>query len=651
MRKNQELFESGRFFIGCNYWASNAGMLMWSKWDAEVVDSDLKRLSDAGINVLRVFPLWSDFQPLKRHFGGGSVEREFRFGEEPLPMTEAGRAGVDIVMADRFEDFCDMCEKYNIKIIIGLITGWMSGRIFAPPAFEGMNLLTDPKVIRWEIRFIRYMVRRFKSHPCVAAWDLGNECNCMSGVDRDGAFVWASVVTNTVRSEDRLHPVVSGMHGLRPEGHAWTAGDQGEILDILCTHPYPMFTQYCDIDPLNTMRNIVHATAESVYFGSLGGKPCFIEEAGTLGPMISSESVAADYVRASVFSAWAHDLRGYVWWCANDQNMLDNTPYDWDAVERDLGLFRGDGTPKPVVDEFTKFTHFTDSYPVENLPERLKEAVCVLTAGQDHWAAAFGAFIMAKQAGLDIEYAWCQDEIPNSPAYLLPCLSGNHNISKHVIMNILSRVKDGATLYISINDAVIGPFEDMTGMRIQTRNKSSGNTNFTLGDDEFSIFAPFRLVLENADGCEVLAYDETGNPIFTSHKYGRGRVFFFSAPIENIVATHTGMMKDGKPTPFIQCYPFYKIYKSLGIRNPAKAASCADPLVGLTEHILADGKRIVNVLNETPAEKAVTIELAEGYRYKTHVSVGLDSTVSAAEGGFDAILPKNTGVSVFIEKM
>ena len=119
--ENKELFSAGNFFTGCNYWASHAGTNMWHDWDAGVVDSDLARLEKADIRVMRMFPLWSDFQPLKMHRAGGSSEREIRLGEDPLPFTEAGRAGVDEKMADRFQIFCDLAEKHHIKLIVGLI--------------------------------------------------------------------------------------------------------------------------------------------------------------------------------------------------------------------------------------------------------------------------------------------------------------------------------------------------------------------------------------------------------------------------------------------------------------------------------------------------------------------------------------------------
>lgn len=653
MKKDQVLFESGKFFVGVNYWASHAGMFMWRNWDEAIVDSDLKKLSEAGIEVLRVFPLWPDFQPLRLHQSGGSVANEYRHGEEPFPFTEAGKCGVDQVMADRFATFCDIAAKYGLKLIVGLITGWMSGRTFVPESLIGRQPLKDHGVMKWQIRFVRYMVRRFKDHPAIGAWDLGNECNCLGDADKDDAFVWASVITNTVRSEDRTHPVVSGMHGLQPEGrHPWSMADQSEILDILCTHPYPMFTPYCNTDPLNTMKSILHATAESVYFGTMGKKPCFIEEGGTLGPMISSDEVAGDYLRASLFSTWAHDLRGFCWWCAFDQDELTNTPYDWDPVERELGMFTFGGAKKPVITEFSNFHKFIDAFPYDKLPERVKDAVCVLTSGQEQWPVAYGTFALAKEAGLDVDFTWYNEEIPQSDVYLMPSVSSNHAITKRAMDTILERVAEGATLYISISNGVLTHFKDITGLYLITRNQNAGeggNVQINLDGETLTINPPYRHVLESV-GAEVLIKDQNGNPFFTVNTYGKGKVYFLNAPIEAIASKSPGAIVDGKQIPYILRHPLYKLYKLLGIRNKAKIATSANPSIGVTEHIVSDTERIINVLNHCPEEQTVAISLADGFKYADIISVSRDSKACGTDDGFTVTLPANTGAVIIAKK-
>ena len=189
-------------------------------------------------------------------------------------------------MMQHFADFADLAENYNLRLLVGLVTGWMSGRLFVPPAFEKINVLTDPVAIKWQSRFVRYFVRKLRTHPAILAWDLGNECNVMGTVpSNEAAWVWTAAIVNSIRVEDKSRPIVSGMHSLEPRlGAPWRIQDQAELTDVLTTHPYPIFTPHCDNDPVNTIRGCLHATAESRYYADIGGKPCLAEELGTLGP-------------------------------------------------------------------------------------------------------------------------------------------------------------------------------------------------------------------------------------------------------------------------------------------------------------------------------------------------------------------------------
>ena len=641
-----KIFESGKFFTGCNYWASHAGTNMWSDWRPDVIEADFARLAEAKIGVLRIFPLWSDFQPLRIHRGGGGWEREYRLREDPLPFTEAGRAGMDEVMAERFGVFCDLAEKYGLKLIVGLVTGWMSGRMHMPEAFAGKALLTDPAVIRWQVRFVRYMVKHFKDKPAVVAWDLGNECNCMGNADRNAAYLWTTVITDTIKLEDPDKPVVSGLHGLKPDGN-WTPEDQGEILDILCTHPYPLFTPHCDTDPLNQMKSILHSTAESVMYETLGGKPCFIEEAGTLGPMIADEDIAADYIRTALISAWAHDLRGFVWWCANEQSELTHTPYDWDAVERELGLFRLDGSPKPVADVFRDFMDNLGQFEtvLDSLPPRITDGVCVLTAGQDHWAAAYGTFLLAKQAGLDITFAWCHDELPAAPVYFLPALSGLAAIEGHELEELLHRVHDeGASLYLSVNDALLSPFARFTGVKVKTRCRRTDSDTVKLGEDTFRLWSPFRMQME-AVTAEVLAADQEGKPVFTVNTYGKGKVYFFAYPIELDAACKPGMISGDTAV------PYYRFYEAMALQSDAKQFVLTGEdagYVGMTEHPVDENSRALVFVNYTPEERMVSVQ-ASGWQLR-HIRYFTEGSMTVQDGTYTLTLPGNTGAAAVFGK-
>ncbi len=597
-----QIFSPGTFITGCNYWASHAGTAMWRDWRPEIVEQDLKRIAANGMRVMRVFPLWPDFQPLVLIHG------EMYHGEKPLPDTEDGRAGLDSVMMDRFASFCDLAEKYGLKLVVGLVTGWMSGRLFKPAAFAAANPLKDCSVIQWEVRFVRTFVSRFKKHPAIGAWDLGNECNCMDGVTRAEAWNWTNSIASAIRLSDDSHPVVSGMHGLATGGNvSWTIQDQGELTDFLTTHPYPLFTPECNLEPMNSMRNGLHAAAESSLYSDLSGRPCIPEEVGTLGPMVCSDQRAGAYLRNALFSTWAHDQRALLWWCAFDQDLLKHTPYDYVALERELGLFRHDGTPKPTVGVLSEFSEFLHSLPFERLPRFQTDAVCLLSDTENQWIPAFGSFLLAKQAGFDLQFHSYRN-IPDARFYLMPSLSGSCGIPKRYYEILLEKVRAGATLFVSCSDGFLQPFQSVFGAEIDARYKSAEAISFDLEGENGTICPEYRTTLL-ANGADVLLRDSTGNPLMTSHSFGKGRAVFCSFPLETLLV-HTPGGVSGE-----HALPLHKIYrKAAEIAGVERTLTKEDPEIGITEHALDAETKIAVVINYSERSKEKIFRVDSAWR-------------------------------------
>ncbi len=626
------LIQPGQFVVGCNYWASHAGTRMWADWRPDVVKGDLRRLRNGGLEVLRVFPLWPDFQPLTLLRAGGGWGVEFRHGETPLSDDPCGQAGMSAVMMGRFGEFLDMLSAHRLCCVAGLLTGWMSGRLFVPPAFEGMNVLTDPAALRWQVRFVRHFVKTFKDHPALLAWDLGNECSGMGHATPDQAYAWTALIAQTIRAADPGRPVVSGLHGLSPSAN-WTPFDQGELTDVLTTHPYPVFTPHCDQDPVNTMRTILHGTAESRFYADLGGKPCLCEEIGTLGPMIASEKIASDFVRAAMFSLWAHDCHGLLWWCASDQAHLAHAPYDWCTVERELGLLREDGSAKPVLKEIRSFRRMLDGLPFRILPPRTREAVCVLTEGQDQWGVAFSAFALAKQAGFELEFQYAAQPLREAPFYLLPSLSGHRMISRHRMRDLLARVEAGAALYVSLDDGLPDGFEALTGLEPQTRERRGAPGDITIegigGRLILPARSPFKVDLR-ATRATVLGREADGNPAFTVAPVGRGKVYFLSVPLEKTLTQTPGAFHAESAPP---CWRIYRHMAEAFLKR--RALSKTHPMVGLTEHPLDAQTRIAIILNYSPNRLRETLVPARGWRLARvlHGSAGMKQGAIAVDLG------------------
>lgn len=281
------------FLIGVNYWASHAGADMWRNWDENVIERDLQFLSAHGVRVLRVFPNWRDFQPVEPMFRASHELRTYCMKDDAAPDNAYY---LDEDMLNRFEALCRIAEKYHIVLIVGLITGWMSGRLYIPVALNGENLFTSSVALYFEQLFIKGFVSRFRSLHSIIAWDLGNECNCMDvASSREAAYSWTSMVVNAIKAVDPTRPVVSGMHSLELNG-VWNIQDQGALTDILTTHPYPFWVEHCQKTPLTHFRTLLHATAQTQYYQTVGHKPCLVEELGSMGPMNLSEERAADFL-------------------------------------------------------------------------------------------------------------------------------------------------------------------------------------------------------------------------------------------------------------------------------------------------------------------------------------------------------------------
>ena len=598
------------FLLGCNYWASHAGIYMWRNWDASVVEEDLKKLSACGISHLRVFPLWPDFQPLTRYVNSG-IGREMRIHDRPLDKTPEGIAGVDPVMISRFDCFVKLCEKYGMKLIVCLINGWMSGRMFYPPAFQNTNVILNKTAVKWQIRFVKYFVNRFKSYENIVAWEPGNETNVLMGVEEmpyqaDEYYVWLSNLTNTIRGADSTRPVISGIHGLSMQGLISPA-DIGEICDVTTVHPYPAFVPHCFTDGLNSMKSRLHATAESVFYSDLGGVPCLCEEIGTLSNMLGWEKTAADYVNACAKSLFVHDSTGIMWWCAFDQHHLTYPPYDWCGVERELGLIKNDGEYKLVANAFKSMENFLGS--VSHLPSRNRHAVCILTRDQDQWGVAYSSFVMAKQAGFDLQFADAEYEIPHSNCYMLPSLRGDA-VPRRTLYSLLERVReDGAVLYISWDDAILAPIEDLIGGYVCHNDQRMGREVLTFSNSglQLSLNRKRRLTL-NIRSAEVLATEPDGNPALICNHYGKGKIFFMTFAPEQTLCEEGGEFSSDA---------YYKIYETVfkdALNTVVRRKS--DPNLGITEHPLDDEHMILAMINYADHKDTYTVQLRSHYRLK-----------------------------------
>ena len=585
--------QNGKLQIGCNYWASHAGTEMWKEWRPDIIEKDFALLEKHGLTLVRVFPLWLDFQPVYLLRGCAGRPKEYAWADgTPLPMQSDGLLPE---MLDRFRILADLAQKYHLKLVVALLTGWMSGRLMVPPVLEGLNLLTDSEALRWEGRFIRGFINALKDHPAIIAWEPGNECNCLSSLNSSTGNVdsahWLDFIAASIRSYDSTRPVWSGMHGGSFEQNgAWNLFDQGEYYDALTTHPYPAFTPYCGRSALNTIPAIFHSTAETLFYRGISGKPAFIEEIGSFGPVMLSEERRCGYIQATLASAWVHNCLGYLWWCGFHQTHLTHAPYRWIAMERELGLFDTDGVPLPGAKVFSDWKRRVEALPFTELPPRKVHAVVLLTPGQDQWQIAYGTFILAKQAGIEVEFSSPYAPLPDAELYLMPSVQGHLGLPRDSYYQLMEKVRNGAFLYVSdAGNSCLQPFSELFGCEVDYTSNCRDAQTFSCEGEVYSLVRPFTRKLL-AGTSEVLAVEEDGTPMLTSYKYGKGQAVFLNA------APELSAVDESVPHSYLL---YRKIAVLAGLDLPEKA-----PEIGRTEHPWTNGRTIVVEINYSDKESS-----------------------------------------------
>lgn len=614
-RAADDIFRPGEFFIGCNYWGSRAGIRMWraQDWDAESVRKDLAALKEAGVEVMRIFPTWSEFQPIAIcRLGNGSAGGVLVEGEDS-PVHQS--AGLDRGAMDRFRFFCDEARRNDIKLMVSLVTGWMSGRLFFPRALEGRDLLTDSDAIMWEGRFVKAFVREMKGHPAIAAWDLGNECNNLGNVEKPSqAWNWLNTIASAIRLEDPSRPVIAGMHGIESNALAnWNLQMQGELLDYLTPHPYPApWRVDANRGPFNGFRNSLHQVGQCLFYEGVGGKRAFPQEVGSFGPVVVPDRVAAAGFRQEMFASWMHGIAGFLWWCAFDQTHLVYPPYENNAIERELGMLKADDarTPKPVGEALREFKAFKDSLPFRSLPPRKTDAVCLLSECEDFWQTSFGALMLAKQAGFDLVFSGAETgKLPDAPLYILPSGKSFKTYSNGAWKRVVQKAASGATVVVSRGGmSGLSYWSDVTGLE-QAMYRERRDIDFEFGGAKLHACDDFTTIQRPVD-CNVLARDAHGNVVIAEKAYGKGKVIVVNFALENLVMTALPNVVEGDFS-----NELWRIYdyaaKAAGI---VRVVEREDRGVVITEHPMPGGKMLVCALNtnDRPVDCKIAVKGSVG---------------------------------------
>ena len=350
------------FRLGVNYWPARTAMAWWSRFDLGEVTRDLERIAASGIDSVRVFLRWEDFQP--RH---DRVDRE---------------------ALRRLVDVADVAAGVGLRLMPTLFTGHMSGVNWFPhwalggpdrderfrvvsggrvSADSPRNWYADDGVAAAQARLAAEAAAALAGHDASWAWDLGNEpSNCVVPPDRDAGRRWLDRMTSAIRDADPAALVTIGLHMEDLEqDRAMGPLEAAEVCDFLTMHGYPIYASWADgatderlVPFLARVTRWLGGGADVLF--SEFGLPTFPEDRGGARepePMLVGEREAARYVARVLEGLRAAGCSGAMVWCHADYapDIWDSPPLDHARHERSFGLWRADGSAKPALAEVTAF--------------------------------------------------------------------------------------------------------------------------------------------------------------------------------------------------------------------------------------------------------------------------------------------------------
>jgi len=363
-----------RFLLGVNYWPRAKAMGWWADFDAGEVNEELAMLRDLGIDVVRVFLLWESFQP------------------QP-----------DAVDASAVRDLAtvaDLAVDAGLRLEPTFFTGHMSGPNWAPdwlldrsrPKPPGGRQIvslgrrssavhdihdpyTTPFVLDAERLLLRTVCSALGDHPGIWAWSLGNEPDLFAQpASAATGRAWMAEMTRAIREADGGHPVLIGLHAASLHGDVGLRVDHAAAeTDISVMHGYSIYDPLARdaLDP-----DLVPFTAALT--AALSGRPILLEEmgvnthlpdreshweelatwdAGTWRAHFASEADAATYYEGVLDRLHRGGALGAFAWCFGDYapELWDRPPCDLQRHERFFGLYRADGTLKPMGEVVRRF--------------------------------------------------------------------------------------------------------------------------------------------------------------------------------------------------------------------------------------------------------------------------------------------------------
>ncbi|MGB9919101.1 MAG: hypothetical protein ACPLPT_00010 [Moorellales bacterium] len=511
---------TGDFWLGVNYWPAESGVHWWEEFRLEEVARDFALIRGLGLNVVRIFLRWSDFQP--------APDR------------------IDEVALDRFEKVAEVARRNRLRLLPTLFTGHMSGENWDLSWRRDRCPYTDSDLLRAQLRLVSELAGRYGRHPSVAAWDLANEHDNFAPLPSSSAgYIWAHLLTRELQHYAR-QPVLLGTHVTSfTERASFRYSDLGAVHEQLCVHPYPMYSPLCpgrpSLPPSTLFPSFCLKLARA-----LGGRPALLEEFG-LSTTVVEEDEARAYYQTVLYSALAAGCTGALAWCFADFETVNRPPYATVPHEVGFGLFRR-GRPKETGAVMAEFASAVSRLPLSSLaPTQAPAAVLLPARYYDHpeippsrlFALLFATYLSAKRAGLDVEFVSPDASLEGYRLLICPSLPRRGSLDLPHWEKLADFVRGGGSLYLSYGGVALPGLEAVFGVRLLYPKRAG-----VAGPDDAD-WTRTRLVVR-PETARVVQWAD-GHPLVLEHRYGAGYTVLVTEPWEARLAASPWELADNPP--------------------------------------------------------------------------------------------------------
>ncbi|MCF8417111.1 MAG: hypothetical protein K9G40_12765 [Crocinitomicaceae bacterium] len=377
-----------------------------------------------------------------------SSKWQLRVNNEPFYIRGAGgTVQMDAVIAcggntirtwgiENAQTILDQAEKKGLKVMLGL---WVQHER------HGFDY-NDPEKIKNQLEGFRIAVRKYKDHPALLMWGVGNEYE----LEYSNTKVWAAVndIAKMVHEEDKNHPTSTV-----------TAGTNAEKLNFVQT----VLTEI-DIYGINTygdIESVKGVLTNGNYTGAY-----MITEWGPNGHWESPKTIWGMSVEQTSTEKAAVYLKRYQTCIAADSaQCIGSFAFLWGQKQEYTstwyGLFSDEGIPTEAIDELTFC--WSGAYPKNRSPRvdsmqfdnHKLLANCIVASNSMH---SFRVF--AKDLNQDkLSYSWelypeSTDLKSGGDAEMKPPLiNGRLKGKNQEKVNLKAPVKEGRyRLFVRISD-------------------------------------------------------------------------------------------------------------------------------------------------------------------------------------------------------